>query len=364
MYLSMLKFKMIAILMTLASSLTFAAVNESQFEQITDEIKQEFQGDFQKLGLRFVLNKQWKNTKRDAGIKIPKGEAILTITGEMARDQLMSEDGLRLLLCHEIGHVLGGAPKSSSGHWSSNEGQADYYATSKCINRIIENDDRYNDRVVEASLVLAKMLAISAGKPHEDISISNKDITRVSQTYNGHPNAQCRLDTLLAGLTCPISPAIGFSDSNPNQGACLRSSINEDERDGARPRCWYRPEVSRLACVSNEKIPQFGGNIPVISVNIDDLRDDHSLELQVGVAIFNPLTTPRQRARLLSNDSEIENTNYYLKKINSFTYEFELSPETIEKILPTSLIPVKWSEVPALQTGSDKLKFILSCKEI
>lgn len=40
---------------------------------------------------------------------------------------------LAFVLCHEVGHLLGGAPKKASSTWASTEAQSDFYATSVCL---------------------------------------------------------------------------------------------------------------------------------------------------------------------------------------------------------------------------------------
>ena len=59
--------------------------------------------------------------------------------GGLARHKLVTPDGFALVACHEMGHHLGGAPRR--GGWASNEGQSDYYATTKCARRIWAEDN-------------------------------------------------------------------------------------------------------------------------------------------------------------------------------------------------------------------------------
>ena len=45
------------------------------------------------------------------------------------------------MLCHELGHHLGGTPTKDSASWASTEGQADYFATLKCLRKVFRKDD-------------------------------------------------------------------------------------------------------------------------------------------------------------------------------------------------------------------------------
>ncbi len=66
--------------------------------------------------------------------ELTKHESSLTIKvwGGMLNHRFISDETLLLLLCHEIGHYLGGPPTKAKGGWSSTEGQADYYSSFQC----------------------------------------------------------------------------------------------------------------------------------------------------------------------------------------------------------------------------------------
>ena len=73
------------------------------------------------------------------------GNWTVTVYGGLARHRAMTVDGLASVICHEIGHHLGGAPKKREvlwTGWTSVEGQADYYSSSKCFMRYVKNIGR------------------------------------------------------------------------------------------------------------------------------------------------------------------------------------------------------------------------------
>lgn len=135
-----------------------------------------------------------------------------------------SEDSFALILCHEAGHLYGGKPVRDEYNNLSLEGQADYWATSICFPKILPRlgnrtpsrhslnycqDDLLCARTVDAVLVVTAHFAENRNLPHP--RIETPDETVVTSTNLTHPNPQCRLDTMLAGLK-------GLS----------------------RPLCWYR----------------------------------------------------------------------------------------------------------------------------
>lgn len=287
-----------------------AEVERNQFESIVNEFQQFFTLKVKEKGYQFLIQADWNQFKKDASIKIPNKKVILTITGGMAREKLMSEDALRLILCHEMGHFFGGAPKINKGHWSSTEGQADYYSTSKCILNFIKNNQI--KRVKEASLILAKITALQTGEVISEDSFNKKDISVVTRTTALHSSAQCRLDTLIAGLNCQNSSE--FSDENPEIGACL--SINDLAPPfKARPGCWYRPPLLGYSCKSNESFLVGAAKVPLMNARITSLKSNGSVSVALYVTGANPASTVvafkslKGTDLLVSGEAEIEDNS-------------------------------------------------------
>ena len=114
--------------------------------KIIQEFKGHYTSELRREGYSFHFVANWNESKLKASIKVPKKKAILTISGGYARQTLMTPDTFRLVLCHELGHILGGAPKKGPNHLASVEGQADYYSTAKCMRRVIPNSETPSPR--------------------------------------------------------------------------------------------------------------------------------------------------------------------------------------------------------------------------
>jgi hypothetical protein len=189
--------------------------------------------------------------------------------GGLARHETITPDGLALVACHEIGHHLGGAPKKTdfdgSLAWAANEGQADYYGTSKCIKRLFEKDDnlgilrninvdtfavencktQYETEQDVAICERASMAGMSLAQLFKSIRRSDvfprfdtPDKKFIQETFHGHPAPQCRLDTYFAGALCNKDPYIDFADDLASDtGAC---SLRDDSfKLALRPNCWF-----------------------------------------------------------------------------------------------------------------------------
>jgi hypothetical protein len=175
----------------------------------------------------------------------------------------MTKDGFMLVICHETGHHLGGAPRKG-GMWASNEGQSDYYATLSCARAMWKDEDNASvvrslsvppivTEACQKSFSSANEVAICvrgamAGKDlgdtlgdlggSGDTDFSKPDPSVVTRTNDNHPKAQCRTDTYFAGAICSkVFGDIG-DENDPTKGAC---STENNDTVGTRPLCWYKP---------------------------------------------------------------------------------------------------------------------------
>jgi hypothetical protein len=228
-----------------------------QFEEkMGPIIKKEFQKNV-------IYNYDWDSDRVNAhATRDNANNAVIVINGGLVRHPLMTRDALTAIICHELGHQFGGAPKQRRGNtdmrsWSSAEGQADYYATTKCLPHLF-NDDNQNRRsslfidekkylhlseicddafCQRASLAALQMTRVFAslriGTPEP--SLQTPDTHQVYETDLGHPNPQCRLDTMISGLYCEIAREKKFDDQDPLAGACTN-------QPGGRPSCWFHPD--------------------------------------------------------------------------------------------------------------------------
>jgi hypothetical protein len=219
--------------------------------------------------LKFELN--WQDVSVNMyATRDEQNNPIVKIMGGMARHPLMTTDALYSIICHEIGHFLGGAPKQLRGQttmksWSSAEGQADYYANARCTklmlksnrNKNIKSELRNHSHYEEANnichqdefCIRMSLASVDLAKIYDSIRPSGRKLSLIkkdeSQTHIpilNHPNAQCRLDTMIAAQLCPVADSLIFNDENPQTGACSASG-SETEAKFTRPKCWY-PESS------------------------------------------------------------------------------------------------------------------------
>jgi len=241
-------------------------MTEERFNEIIDLVDKHYAPIVTEMGGKLKWARKWSDGTVNASAQRGWfGAWKVNMYGGLARHTLVTDDAFALVVCHELGHHLGGAPKvGGMMAWASNEGQSDYFGTLKCFRRIFETDDNVqiissmtipavvktkcsesytnaNDaalcvRSAMAGKSLAALLA-SLGSSSEP-QFETPDTSVVSTTDSRHPAAQCRLDTYLEGSLCDKRLNDEVSNSDATQGTCNRSL---GYTTGVRPLCWFKP---------------------------------------------------------------------------------------------------------------------------
>jgi hypothetical protein len=240
-----------------------SGIDEKGFNAIIDRVSQFYAPIIQQKGGILKVNRLWTNDTVNASANRNGKYWELNMYGGLARHEAITEDGFMLVVCHELGHHLGGAPKYSGMNWAANEGQADYFGVLKCMKRVlsVENNiavmaNRPIEPTVKASCdrvfrddqerALCSRIGM-AGKSLADLFASfggsapkfeTPDKTVVKVTYDAHPKSQCRLDTYFQGTLCPRAFLDDVSETDPTRGVCTKA---DGFTFGTRPLCWYKP---------------------------------------------------------------------------------------------------------------------------
>lgn len=241
-------------------------MTEERFNEIIDRVDKHYRPIVKSKGGNLKWSRGWKNDTVNASAQRFFWTWKVNMYGGLARHPLTTDDGFALVVCHELGHHLGGAPKVGGFmSWASNEGQSDYFANLKCFRKVFESDNNEeiiakmdvpatvrekcsanysleNDvalciRGAMAGKSLAQLLGSLRG--NTDISFDTPDANVVGKTDNKHPAAQCRMDTFLQGAICDKRVSDEVSNDSATEGTCNRI---EGYEDGVRPLCWFKPE--------------------------------------------------------------------------------------------------------------------------
>lgn len=197
---------MIKILLTLFFlTNSYADITQEQSEKFSESLFSLFENDFAKLSHPVKLELFWRGPLPLAitSFEEESNNFVVSIWGELARHELMTPKAWIFSLCHEIGHIIGGAPHVSDEHnsWGSSEGQADFFASAICLPRYYEffgykTSEIENIRYATAHEMSALLNALSdEGEALSNVLDESSEI--VEETLrDAYPSNQCRVDTI------------------------------------------------------------------------------------------------------------------------------------------------------------------------
>lgn len=261
-----MKFFIVQIILLALASATQAKVSKKEILAAWDNITEVYSHEISEKGFQFKVVFTDKSDTGVASIN-PRLGPTLYIANRLLKLKPLNQNHMYKVLCHELGHVLGGAPyievNLDDSSEMSTEGQADYFAASKCLKRIFANqieNEKYVtsqisssqlkrikkwdclsaqcQRIAHVSYQVFKILSPKQFVSLRRIVLPEVELTRL-EMY--HPSSQCRLETMIRGALCPIPAHIPFAPYNQAKGSCHRDQIEESHIHGARPRCWFNP---------------------------------------------------------------------------------------------------------------------------
>ena len=113
------------------SPLEKSNISQAKFNQIIDKAEQIYAPIIQSHRGKLVFNRLWKDNTVNASANQDGANWEVNMYGGLARRPEVTPDGFAMVVCHELGHHLGGYAfvNESEMTWAANEGQSDYFAT-------------------------------------------------------------------------------------------------------------------------------------------------------------------------------------------------------------------------------------------
>ncbi len=196
---------------------------------LMNEVESQWRDEIQTTARRFSWDFHWQKPWLGAGgLLTSDGTFQVMLWGGIIRAEKMTLPGLEAVLCHEFGHLLGGKPKQifpgEGEHWSSTEGQSDWWAATICLPRLYQarglSRSAIKSRIREAGLAFALFVHYHFEKDLPEPSLLRHALEQPPSTLTlAYPSLQCRLDTYRVG-------ADGM----------------DSEAENLRPRCWFIAE--------------------------------------------------------------------------------------------------------------------------
>ena len=202
--------------------------------QLISFLTSQYQDEIKITGANFSWKFDWNSPYLGAGATFLDNTYSIVLLGGTVRSTGSDFDVLSVTLCHEIGHILGGAPHQRFGDqleedWSSAEGQSDWFAASQCLPKVFQHfkevglinvspsfaenstcqktarplmcewirnaSQKFSDSIYE---IYIKSDGVT---PRPMLSLDAPEV--VQNTLVGtYPSPQCRLDTLKRGALC------------------------------------------------------------------------------------------------------------------------------------------------------------------
>lgn len=242
-------------------------ITEAEFNEVIAKFTALYEADFTARGAILKINSLWTNETVNASAEQSGNTWTINMYGGLARHETITRDAFALVICHEGGHHLGGAPKYKGwfgDDWASNEGQSDYFANLKCLRKFFvdemkgyrvvrsEKNAAYVDacraahkksiesriciRSALAGMQVAKLFqALRKETVGPDFATPDKKV--VTKIFDSHPATQCRLDTYFAGSLCTAKVDEAVSDTDFKTGTCAAEA---GATSGVRPNCWFK----------------------------------------------------------------------------------------------------------------------------
>ena len=137
--------------------------------------------------------------------------------------------------------------------WSSAEGQAGFFASSKCFSQMVDARMTFESQIslskkvenctssvcshiVPAALSVGRVFA-SLKSDWRNPNPNKSSSVVVNETEYRHPDPQCRFDTYIACGKCTLESEIDFDNVDYKVGACHKDYWPR----AARPKCWFTP---------------------------------------------------------------------------------------------------------------------------
>lgn len=201
-----------------------SSLTESDYQGVVQKfMARYFSKVYHQTGLPLIIPNEWSSPYFAAFASKKEGYMQISLWGGMARAPGSNKAILATILCHELGHVLGGEPLQTipGADWASTEGQSDFYASSVCMPdfftahpelapipspRALElcHENKMCGQVLQAGFETVQFFQAYAYKEIIPVSLDTVASATKELVRNSYPSDQCRLDTYVAGAYCQL----------------------------------------------------------------------------------------------------------------------------------------------------------------
>jgi hypothetical protein len=213
---------------------SFAAIDKQSFNSIPIKVLESMSSEIESSGLEISFNLNWESETKNAGASRKANKGLISLYGGYARLSSMTKDTFAHTICHELGHLIGGAPQVMPTSKYSSEAQSDYFATKTCLPKYLKNKQRQLNSLptLHRELCLNNFTKISEqrkcaylmGVAIDKLIVDNElqprqkwespellDNSILGRTeFNDYPKVSCRYTTYIFGVIGSERPACWF----------------------------------------------------------------------------------------------------------------------------------------------------------
>lgn len=177
-------------------------IGQVEFYTVPVKVISLFSDSLKKNQATLQLDAQWESPYFGAGIAYYDNIFYMRIFAGTTRVEGMTLDAYAALACHELGHIIGGAPYQTitGAEWSSSEGQADFFAASECLPKYFRDqqvsENNILGRVEKAGYELLSALGPFGSQKELPLERHVPLKYQTAETlFNLYPSLQCRYET-------------------------------------------------------------------------------------------------------------------------------------------------------------------------
>ncbi|MBV2168461.1 MAG: hypothetical protein KUL82_07120 [Bdellovibrio sp.] len=205
-------------------SANVSALTRADYEQLIGKfVSFSFNQVYQKTGMPLIIPQEWESPYFAAFAQKKDHFMQISLWGGMARAPGVTKAALAAILCHELGHILGGEPRQTipGSDWASIEGQSDFYSASECLPRFLKENPEIvtavdpqveklcggnSDcaRTLQAGVEMIQVLQKYSYKENTPVNIFTPERATSALVRNTYPSDQCRMDSYVQGALCQL----------------------------------------------------------------------------------------------------------------------------------------------------------------
>lgn len=175
----------------------------------------------QMSGRPLIIPDEWESPYLAAYAHQHKDQIVfVNIWGGLVRAPGMTKAVMATVLCHELGHHLGGEPRQTIPHsdWATSEGASDYFAAQSCLPEVIKDNPQWFhgqqsrwepckqsevcDSVANAGRAFIEFIQMHFYPAHSKVTMAQWAPAAEAPIVDNYPSDQCRLDTFKQAALC------------------------------------------------------------------------------------------------------------------------------------------------------------------